>query len=47
MEPAPVAFLALSHLHIDHVGNLDLFPDATVLLQSSELAAAFGPTPRR
>ena len=43
VEPASVAFLALSHLHIDHVGNIDLFPDATVLLQSSEIAAAFGP----
>jgi N-acyl homoserine lactone hydrolase len=43
VEPAAVTFLALSHLHIDHVGNLDLFPDATVLLQAAELEAAFGP----
>ena len=35
--------LALSHLHIDHVGNLDLFPDVAVLLQQAEFDAGFGP----
>lgn len=35
--------LALSHLHVDHVGNLDLFPDIPVLLQQAEFDAGFGP----
>lgn len=43
IDPAEVAFLALSHLHPDHVGNVDLFPETTVLLQQAEVGAAFGP----
>lgn len=43
VDPATVRHLAFSHLHPDHVGNVDLFPDATVLLQQAELDAAFGP----
>ncbi|MBS1879717.1 MAG: N-acyl homoserine lactonase family protein [Actinobacteria bacterium] len=41
--PADVGLLGLSHLHIDHVGNLDLFPGATALMQQAEYDAAFGP----
>lgn len=44
VDPGSVTYLALSHLHPDHVGNLDLFPSATVLIQQAELDAAFGPT---
>ena len=43
VEPAGVAYLALSHLHPDHVGNVGLFPGAPVLLQRAEAEAAFGP----
>jgi N-acyl homoserine lactone hydrolase len=45
VDPRNVDFLGLSHLHIDHVGNVDLFPDATVLLQKDEYDAGYGPNP--
>jgi N-acyl homoserine lactone hydrolase len=45
IDPGKVDYLGLSHLHIDHVGNLDLLPNATVLLQEAEYAAGFGPNP--
>lgn len=43
IAPSGVDYLALSHLHVDHVGNIDLFPGATVLLQEAEYDAGFGP----
>ena len=36
IKPADVRYVAISHLHPDHVGNLGLFPDATVILQRAE-----------
>jgi len=44
-EPADVDHLVLTHLHHDHAANVDLFPDAEILLQRSELAAANDPLP--
>jgi N-acyl homoserine lactone hydrolase len=43
VDPPDVDYLGLSHLHIDHVGNIDLFPESTVLLQQAEYDAGFGP----
>jgi N-acyl homoserine lactone hydrolase len=43
VDPGTIDYLGLSHLHVDHVGNLELFPDSTVLLQEAEYAAGFGP----
>lgn len=40
LTPDDVRYVALSHLHTDHTGNIDLFPDATFLVASSELAWA-------
>jgi len=40
---AAVDFLALSHFHPDHVGNVGLFTGATLLSQQDEYSAAFGP----
>lgn len=31
----------MSHLHYDHAGGIELFPEATVHTQSDELAFAF------
>lgn len=42
-EPGEVTFLGLSHMHSDHIGNVGLFPNATLLMQAEEYAAAFGP----
>ena len=39
--PDTIDFLALSHFHPDHVGNVGLFTGATLLSQRDEYAAAF------
>jgi N-acyl homoserine lactone hydrolase len=36
VKPADITYLALSHTHGDHVGNVELFPTSTVLLQGAE-----------
>ena len=36
VKPADVTFVALSHTHGDHVGNIALFPSSTVLIQTAE-----------
>jgi N-acyl homoserine lactone hydrolase len=36
VKPADVRYVALSHWHPDHTGNLDEFPDATVIIQKAE-----------
>lgn len=38
-----VEYVLLSHLHWDHAGNCDLFPDARVLAQRTELRYAIAP----
>jgi glyoxylase-like metal-dependent hydrolase (beta-lactamase superfamily II) len=42
-DPASVEAIGLSHMHIDHVGNLDQFPAAQVVMQRAECEAAYGP----
>jgi glyoxylase-like metal-dependent hydrolase (beta-lactamase superfamily II) len=41
--PRDVTHLGLSHLHVDHAGNVGPFTAATVLLGTREHAYAFGP----
>ena len=36
VTPADVRYVALSHVHPDHTGNVDAFPDATVIIQKAE-----------
>src|SRR5712691_169283 len=36
VKPADVTYLAVSHTHGDHVGNVALFPSSTVLIQGAE-----------
>jgi N-acyl homoserine lactone hydrolase len=46
LKPDDINFVALSHLHQDHTGNIGLFPKATFLVSAVELAWARGkPTP--
>lgn len=46
LKPDDIRYVGLSHLHADHSGNVALFPHATFLLSSKELAwAAEQPTP--
>uniref|UniRef100_UPI004047F7CD N-acyl homoserine lactonase family protein n=1 Tax=Roseivirga sp. TaxID=1964215 RepID=UPI004047F7CD len=46
VAPSEVEFLAVSHLHGDHIGNVNMFANATVILQKEEYDALFnGETP--
>src|SRR5712664_3224529 len=41
VKPSDVRFVGISHTHGDHIGNVDLFPAATVLIQKAEYEWAF------
>ena len=41
VKPGDIRFVAISHHHGDHIGNLDKFPAATFLMQAAEHAFAF------
>ena len=43
LDPKDVEYVVLTHLHWDHAGNCDLFPEATVLVQDVELRYAIAP----
>jgi glyoxylase-like metal-dependent hydrolase (beta-lactamase superfamily II) len=43
LDPRDVEFVVLTHLHWDHAGNCDLFPEASVLVQDDELRYAIAP----
>jgi glyoxylase-like metal-dependent hydrolase (beta-lactamase superfamily II) len=36
LTPDDIRYVAISHTHGDHVGNVELFPKATVLIQKAE-----------
>ncbi len=36
VKPADIKFVAVSHTHPDHVGNVELFPEAMLLVQKAE-----------
>ncbi|CAA9303879.1 MAG: hypothetical protein AVDCRST_MAG40-540 [uncultured Gemmatimonadaceae bacterium] len=40
-RPSDATYLALSHMHYDHVGNAHLFAGSTLLMQEAEHRAAF------
>jgi glyoxylase-like metal-dependent hydrolase (beta-lactamase superfamily II) len=42
IDPASVRNVIVSHLHYDHTGNYELFPDARYHLQDMEMAYATG-----
>lgn len=41
LKPDDIAYVAVSHTHGDHVGNVDMFPKSTLLIQQAELDFAF------
>jgi glyoxylase-like metal-dependent hydrolase (beta-lactamase superfamily II) len=43
LKPADIAFVAVSHTHGDHIGNVDLFPTSMLLIQKAEVDWAFAP----
>jgi len=36
VKPSDIKFVAISHTHPDHIGNVEMFPQATLLVQKSE-----------
>lgn len=44
IDTRKVEYVGISHMHPDHVGNLNLFENATILLQKEEFDAAFSPS---
>ena len=42
VDAATVQNVILTHLHYDHVGNFDMFPNATLHVQDKEMAYATG-----
>lgn len=42
LTPADIGRVGISHAHFDHVGALNSFPDATLLIQAAEFDAVFG-----
>jgi len=45
LTPDDIGYIILTHLHFDHADNLELFPNACVVLQRDELFAAMDPVP--
>lgn len=43
VAPGDIERVIVSHMHFDHVGNLDLFPDATVVMGRAEYDCWSGP----
>lgn len=43
LDPLDVETVVLTHLHWDHAGNCDLFPESRVVVQQSELRYAIAP----
>jgi glyoxylase-like metal-dependent hydrolase (beta-lactamase superfamily II) len=41
LRPTDITWLAVSHTHGDHVGNVDMFPQSPLLIQKAELDWAF------
>src|SRR6516165_1049515 len=40
VKPHDISYVAVSHVHPDHVGNVDVFPEATLIMQRREWEAA-------
>jgi glyoxylase-like metal-dependent hydrolase (beta-lactamase superfamily II) len=47
VAPADVSTVIVSHFHYDHVGNLDAYPDAELVVGQTELDFWTGPLARR
>jgi N-acyl homoserine lactone hydrolase len=45
VEPEQINYVVVTHLHYDHGSNLDLFPDACIVIQRDELSHAADPVP--
>jgi N-acyl homoserine lactone hydrolase len=43
LKPADISRVAISHTHGDHIGNVWLFPDATIVMQRAEYNWIYSP----
>ena len=43
VQPPDIRYIGISHTHPDHIGNVELFPKTTVLIQKAEYDFFFGP----
>jgi N-acyl homoserine lactone hydrolase len=44
VDPAAVEHVVMSHLHLDHAGGLQFFPNANIYAQQSEIRFAYWPS---
>jgi len=45
LSPNDITYVVVSHLHLDHGGNVGKFPNSTLVVQKSEVENAFWPEP--
>jgi N-acyl homoserine lactone hydrolase len=45
LKPDDIKFVVVSHLHLDHGGNVGKFPNSTIVVQKTEIQNAFWPEP--
>lgn len=45
LKPGDIQQIIITHMHFDHAANLELFPDAQILVQRDEVFHAVDPTP--
>jgi len=43
LKPDDIKYVVPSHLHLDHGGNVDKFPNSTIVVQRDEILNAFWP----
>jgi N-acyl homoserine lactone hydrolase len=43
LKPDDIKYVVASHLHLDHGGNVDKFPNSTIVVQRDEIQNAFWP----
>ncbi|WP_442286590.1 N-acyl homoserine lactonase family protein [Variovorax sp. M-6] len=42
LKPSDIKYVALSHSHVDHIGNVGMFPNAMLLVQKAEYESPTG-----
>ncbi len=45
LKPDDIKYVVVSHLHLDHGGNVGKFPKSTIVVQKAEVQNAFWPEP--
>lgn len=45
LTPNDIKYVVVSHLHLDHGGNVGKFPNSTIIAQKDEIENAFWPQP--